>query len=196
MRRRSRLLVQRGVYDEVVESIEKQVQATPVNDPMKEGDHLGPVVNKKQFEHIQGLIQVGIDEGARLVTGGPGLPEGFNRGYYIKPTVFADVTNDMAIATEEVFGPVLTILPFETEDEAVKIANDSVYGLSAYIQSTDPDTAFVEHCGGDASPKELNEAQIRHWLAQEHRRGLAPNTLAAPPIRIAGIPSVGRQGAR
>ena len=132
----SRMLVQRDVYDDVVERVAQQIGAIKVDDPMKEGDHLGPVVNKKQFDHIQHLIQVGIDEGARLVVGGTGLPEGFNRGYYIKPTLFADVTNDMDIATDEVFGPVLTILPFDTEDEAIRIANDTVYGLSAYIQST------------------------------------------------------------
>ena len=133
----SRLLVQRGIYEDFVERVAENVRAISVDNPMHEGDHLGPVVNRKQFEHIQHLIQVGINEGARLVVGGPGLPEGFDRGYYIRPTLFADVTNDMAIATEEVFGPVLAILPFETEDEAIEIANDSVYGLSAYVQSTD-----------------------------------------------------------
>lgn len=135
----SRLLVQREVYDDVVERVAKIVDNTQPGDPMKEGDHIGPVVNKQQFEHVQRLIQAGIDDGARLVAGGLGRPAGFNKGYYIRPTLFADVTNDMTIARQEIFGPVLSILPFETEDEAIEIANDTPYGLAAYIQSTDKD---------------------------------------------------------
>jgi aldehyde dehydrogenase (NAD+) len=96
------------------------------------------VVNKRQWDQIQGYIQKGIDEGARLVAGGPGLPEGFNRGFYVKPTVFADVTPGMTIEREEIFGPVLSIIPFETEAEAVRIANDTPYGLTNYVQSGDP----------------------------------------------------------
>ncbi|MEM9061127.1 MAG: aldehyde dehydrogenase family protein [Pseudomonadota bacterium] len=135
----SRLLVERSVYDEVVDLVTNVVQNTEVDDPMKEGDHVGPVVNRRQFDHIQSLIQAGIDDGARLAAGGPGRPQGFNKGYYIRPTLFADVNNDMTIARQEVFGPVLAILPFDTEDEAVEIANDTPYGLAAYIQSTDTD---------------------------------------------------------
>lgn len=135
----SRLLVERSVYPQVVESVAEAVRNTKVDDPMKEGEHLGPVVNKKQYDNIQRLIQAAIDEGTNLVEGGPGLPQGFNKGYYVRPTLFADVTNDMTIATEEVFGPVLAILPFDTEEEAITVANDSAYGLSAYIQSSDPE---------------------------------------------------------
>ena len=133
----SRLLVERTVYDDVVERVTKIVETTKVDDPLKEGGHIGPLVNKKQFEHVQRLIQVGIDDGARLAAGGLGRPAGFNKGYYIRPTLFTDVTNDMNIAQQEVFGPVLAILPFDTEDEAIEIANDTPYGLAAYIQSTD-----------------------------------------------------------
>ena len=133
----SRLLVEKSVYDEVVDLVTDVVQNTAVGDPLVEGDHIGPVVNKKQFDHVQSLIQAGIDDGATLAVGGPGLPAGFNKGYYVRPTLFTDVTNDMNIARQEVFGPVLAILPFETEEEAVEIANDTVYGLSAFIQSTD-----------------------------------------------------------
>ena len=135
----SRLLVERSVYPQVVERVTEAVRNTNVNDPMTEGDHLGPVVNKKQYDNIQRLIQAAIDEGTNCTVGGPGLPQGFNKGYYIRPTVFADVTNDMTIAKEEVFGPVIAIMPFDTEEEAIQIANDSPYGLSAYIQSTDPE---------------------------------------------------------
>lgn len=133
----SRLLVERSVYDRVVDLVTAEVEATKVDDPMKEGDHIGPVVNKRQHEHVQNLIQLGIDDGARLAAGGPGLPEGFNKGYYVRPTLFTDVNNDMNIARQEVFGPVLAVIPFETEEEAVEIANDTPYGLAAYIQSSD-----------------------------------------------------------
>ena len=97
----------------------------------------GTVGSKQQWDKIQDLIQKGIDEGARLVAGGPGLPEGVNRGYFVRPTVFADVTNDMTIARQEIFGPVLSIIPFDTEEEAVRIANDTIYGLTNYVQTQD-----------------------------------------------------------
>ncbi|HGG05217.1 MAG TPA: aldehyde dehydrogenase family protein, partial [Aliiroseovarius sp.] len=105
------------------------------------GRHIGPVVSQAQYDKIQGLIQKGLDEGARLVAGGLGRPENLNRGYFVRPTVFADVTNDMTIAREEIFGPVLSMIPFDTEEEAVGIANDTVYGLTNYVQTTDPDRA-------------------------------------------------------
>ncbi|MEO0329888.1 MAG: aldehyde dehydrogenase family protein [Pseudomonadota bacterium] len=133
----SRLLVERSVYEKVVELVTEEVMNTQVDDPMKEGDHIGPVVNKRQYENVQRLIQAGIDDGATLAAGGLGLPQGFNKGYYVRPTLFTDVHNDMNIARKEVFGPVLAVLPFDNEDEAIEIANDTVYGLAAYIQSTD-----------------------------------------------------------
>ena len=108
-----------------------------VASPRAEGGHIGPVVNRSQFTRIQELIESGIAEGARLVAGGPGLPEGLNRGFYVRPTVFADVRPGMRIEREEIFGPVLSILPFDTEDEAVAIANDTPYGLTNYVQSAD-----------------------------------------------------------
>lgn len=132
----SRLLVERSVYEEVVDLVTAEVTSVKVGDPMVEGTHIGPVVNKRQFDNIQKLIKVGIDEGATLAVGGLGLPHGFNKGYYIRPTLFTDVKNDMAIAQNEVFGPVLSIVPFESEDQAVELANDTPYGLAAYIQST------------------------------------------------------------
>lgn len=133
----SRLLVERSVYDQVVDLVTKVVENKQVGDPLAEGDHIGPVVNKRQFEHVQRLIQAGIDDGARLAAGGPGRPQGFNKGYFVRPTLFADVNHNMTIARQEVFGPVLAILPFETEEEAIEIANDTPYGLAAYVQSTD-----------------------------------------------------------
>jgi len=133
----SRLLVERGVYDATVAKAAEIASAIKVGPASEPGDHVGPVVNKRQWDQIQGYIQKGIDEGARLVTGGPGLPEGFNRGFYVQPTVFADVTPDMTIAREEIFGPVLAIIPFETEADAVAIANDTPYGLTNYVQTQD-----------------------------------------------------------
>ena len=133
----SRMLVQRGRYDQAVEEAAAMAEKVTVGPASEEGRHIGPVVNAVQWEKIQGLIQKGIDEGARLVAGGTGRPEGFNKGYYVRPTVFADVTNDMTIAQEEIFGPVLSIMPFETEEEAVAIANDTPYGLTNYVQSQD-----------------------------------------------------------
>jgi aldehyde dehydrogenase (NAD+) len=112
-----------------------------VGDPRAATTTIGPVVSKVQFDKIQALIEAGIAEGARLVTGGPGRPETLNRGYYIRPTVFADVRNDMTIAREEIFGPVLSILPYGSEEEAIVIANDTVYGLSSYVTSGDLDHA-------------------------------------------------------
>ena len=133
----TRMLVQRSHYDQAVETARAAAESTVVGPSSQSGRHIGPVVSEAQFNKIQGLIQKGIDEGARLVAGGLGRPEGFNRGYYTRPTVFADVSNDMTIAREEIFGPVLSIIPFETEEEAIRIANDTDYGLTNYVQSTD-----------------------------------------------------------
>ena len=134
----SRMLVQSGIYDQAVEIAAEVASKITVASAHDEGNHMGPVVNKTQWEKIQGLIQKGIDEGARLIAGGPGLPENFNKGFYVKPTVFADVTPDMTIAREEIFGPVLSIMKFETEEEAIAIANDTEYGLTNYVQTQDP----------------------------------------------------------
>ena len=133
----SRMLVQRGIYDKAVETAARVAGEIKVGSAMEEGSHIGPVVNKRQWEQIQGYIQKGIDEGAKLVAGGPGLPEGFNRGFYVKPTIFADVVPGMTIEKEEIFGPVLCMIPFETEADAVRIANDTPYGLTNYVQSQD-----------------------------------------------------------
>jgi aldehyde dehydrogenase (NAD+) len=131
----SRMLVPKKLYEEAV-NIARNVATRPVvGDPKREGVTMGPVANKTQFEKIQRLLQVGIDEGATVVIGGPGRPEGLDRGYFVKPTVFANVRNDMTIAREEIFGPVLVMIPYETEEEAVRIANDTVYGLSGYVYS-------------------------------------------------------------
>jgi aldehyde dehydrogenase (NAD+) len=133
----SRMLVERPAYDRAVEIAASVAQGIRVGSAHEAGGHIGPVVNRRQWEQIQGYIHKGIEEGARLVAGGPGLPEGFNRGFYVKPTVFADVRPGMVIEREEIFGPVLSIIPFETEEDAVRIANDTPYGLTNYVQSQD-----------------------------------------------------------
>ena len=132
----SRMLVPAKLYDEAVK-IAKQIAERPVvGDPKAEGTTMGPVANKTQFEKIQRLLEKGIAEGASVVIGGPGRPAGLTKGYFIKPTVFANVTNDMTIAREEIFGPVLVMIPYKDEAEAVRIANDTVYGLSGYVYSS------------------------------------------------------------
>ncbi len=131
----TRMLVPAARHDEAVAIAKAAAEQVKVGDPRADGTVIGPVVNETQFNKIQGLIQKGIDEGATLVTGGTGRPDGLNKGYYVRPTIFANVTNDMTIAREEIFGPVLSILPYKDEAEAVKIANDTIYGLAGYVQS-------------------------------------------------------------
>ena len=137
----TRMLVPASRHAEAVAIAKTAAERMKVGDPFQDGVKLGPVVSEVQFKKIQGLIQTGIDEGAELVTGGVGRPEGLGTGFYVKPTVFAGVKNSMTIAREEIFGPVLAILPYETEEEAIAIANDTPYGLSGYVSSGDLDHA-------------------------------------------------------
>ena len=133
----TRMLVERSIYEKAVATAAEMAESTRVGSAHESGKHIGPLVSQTQFDKVQDLIQKGIDEGAKLVAGGLGRPEGLNRGYFVRPTVFADVSNDMTIAREEIFGPVLSIIPFESEDEAIAIANDTPYGLTNYVQSQD-----------------------------------------------------------
>jgi len=134
----TRLLVERSCYDDVLRIARKAAEETQVGNPAEEGDHIGPLFDKIQFDRVQTMIKAGIDEGATLLAGGMGRPDGLEKGWFVKPTIFADVTNDMRIAREEIFGPVLAIIPFEDENDAVSIANDTPYGLAAYLQTGDP----------------------------------------------------------
>ena len=131
----TRMFVPRALHGQAVEIARGVVAATTVADALAEGMHMGPVVSEAQWGKIQALIQKGIDEGATLVAGGTGRPEGLAQGYFVKPTVFADVSNDMTIAREEIFGPVLVMIPYDEEEDAIRMANDTVYGLSGYVQS-------------------------------------------------------------
>ena len=134
----SRMLVERSYYETALEIAAATAAETRVGPPDEEGRHIGPVINKSQFDKIQGLIETGIKEGARLIAGGLGRPEGLNKGYYVRPTIFADCTPEMTIMREEIFGPVLSIMPFDTEEEALALANDTPYGLTNYAQTQDP----------------------------------------------------------
>ena len=133
----TRLIVERSCYEQVLKIAKSVGEAVKVGDPLLEGDHLGPLVSDIQYGRVQAMIEKGIKEGATLLVGGLGKPDGFNKGYWVRPTIFSDANNKMAIAQEEIFGPVLTIIPFDTEEEAIEIANDTPYGLAAYIQSGD-----------------------------------------------------------
>ncbi len=137
----TRMLVPRKLHDEALKIAAEEAATQITGNPFAEGTILGPLVSNIQFEKVQRLIKAGIDEGATLAAGGLGRPEGLNRGYYARPTVFGNVTRDMTIAREEIFGPVLSIIPYDTEEEAIDIANDTVYGLAAYVQSKNQDKA-------------------------------------------------------
>ncbi|WP_157215214.1 aldehyde dehydrogenase family protein [Flavisphingomonas formosensis] len=136
----TRILLPRSRYEEGVQTLKAIYESIPFGDPSSPEQILGPVISQSQFDRVSGYIELGVEEGARLVTGG--VAEGLD-GYYIKPTLFADVTNDMRIAQEEIFGPVLVAIPHDGDDDAVRIANDSVYGLSGAVQSADPDRALA-----------------------------------------------------
>jgi len=137
----SRMLVPAKLYDEAVKIAKAVAEKPVVGDPKKDGVTMGPLANKTQFEKVQQLLKKGVEEGATVVAGGPGRPQGLDQGYFVKPTVFANVNNTMTIAREEIFGPVLVMIPYQTEEEAVRIANDTVYGLSGYVYSGNIDHA-------------------------------------------------------
>ena len=137
----TRLLVERSCYDEVLKIAKQAAADTAVGNPEDEGDHIGPLFDRIQFDRVQAMIRVGIDEGATLLAGGLGKPEGYETGWFVKPTIFSDVSNEMRIAREEIFGPVLVIIPFEDEADGISIANDTPYGLAAFLQTGNKERA-------------------------------------------------------
>ncbi|BCH18434.1 aldehyde dehydrogenase family protein [Mesorhizobium sp. L-2-11] len=153
----TRMLVPAARHDEALTIARKAAEAHKVGDPRSEDTRLGPVVSKIQFDKIQRLIEAGVAEGATLVTGGPGRPEHLNRGYYVRPTVFGHVTPGMTIEREEIFGPVLSVISYDNDDDAVKIANDTVYGLAAYVQSGD-----IEHARKIAGRLRAGQVSINY----------------------------------
>ncbi|MGI9250567.1 MAG: aldehyde dehydrogenase family protein [Pseudohongiellaceae bacterium] len=160
----TRMLVPKAKMAEAIEVAKAAAAKATVGDPVAEDTRLGPVVSEPQFKKIQGLIEKGIAEGAELVVGGPGRPDGLDKGYYVKPTVFANVSNDMTIAREEIFGPVLSIIAYEDDADAVRIANDTEYGLSGYVS-------------GEQGRAEAIARQIRTGMV--HINGAGPD-FAAP----------------
>jgi len=137
----TRMLVERSIYERAIKEAADEANLIKVDHASKKGDHIGPVVSKIQYDKIINLIKAGIKEGATLAAGGPDLPDNLNKGYFIKPTIFTNVTNNMEIAKKEIFGPVLSIIPFETEEEAIKIVNDTEYGLGNFLQTEDKEKA-------------------------------------------------------
>lgn len=137
----TRMLVPASQYQKAIEIAKATLDSVKVGDPAKSGNHIGPLVSEMHFNKVQSMIQMGIDEGATLLGGGVGKPEGFETGYFCKPTIFTDVSNDMTIAQEEVFGPVLVMIPYEGDEQAIEIANDTPYGLAAHVHSEDIDRA-------------------------------------------------------
>ncbi len=137
----TRMLVEKSIYERAIKEAADEANKIKVDKAEKKGDHIGPVVSKEQYNKIINLIQSGINEGATLVAGGPELPEGLNQGYFVKPTIFTNVSNNMRIVKEEIFGPVLSIIPFENENEAISIVNDTTYGLGNYVQTQDKEKA-------------------------------------------------------
>ncbi len=137
----TRMLVEKSIYQRAIKEAADEANKIQVDVASKKGDHIGPVVSKAQYDKIINLINSGIEEGATLAAGGPDLPNGLNKGYFIKPTIFTDVTNNMQIAKKEIFGPVLSIIPFESEEEAINVTNDTEYGLGNYLQTEDKEKA-------------------------------------------------------
>ena len=137
----TRMLVEKSIYERAIKEAADEANLINVDLASKKGDHIGPVVSKTQYDKIINLIKSGIEEGATLAAGGPDLPKNLNKGYFIKPTIFTNVTNDMEIAKKEIFGPVLSIIPFETEEEAIEITNNTEYGLGNYLQTEDREKA-------------------------------------------------------
>jgi aldehyde dehydrogenase (NAD+) len=198
----TRLLISRSQMAEAMEFAKKAADKTVVGEPFRDGVHLGPVASQAQFEKVQRLIDIGIREGAKLVTGGLGRPNGLDRGWFVKPTIFADVDNQMTIAREEIFGPVLCMIAYEDEEDALRIANDTPYGLSGYVSSGDIDRArrvakriragnvhinaarldFASCFGGykqSGNGREWGEAGLEEFLELKAILGYAPAPVAA-----------------
>merc|ERR1712072_1236395 len=196
----SRMLVPRSRYEEAVgiaKGVAEGVKVGRSDDPKA---HIGPLVSQVQWDRVQGYLKKGVEEGARLVAGGPGKPAGLEDGYYVKPTVFADVNNKMTIAQEEIFGPVLSIIPYASEQEGIDIVNDTIYGLNNAVGSADPEHAYrvarqlrsgtvmINSVAGamdapfggykqSGNAREWGKAGIEEYLVVKHMAGKPPSKL-------------------
>jgi aldehyde dehydrogenase (NAD+) len=174
----TRMLVEESSYESAIEQAQEMANKTMVGLAHEEGRHIGPVASAAQYEKIQALIKLGIAQGAKLVCGGEGRPDGFNKGYFVKPTVFADVTPEMDIFKEEIFGPVLSIIPFKDQNHAIELANDTPYGLTNYVQTSDIDRA--RHLA----------RKLKSGMVEVNGQLLSP----ASPFGGVGLSGIGREG--
>ena len=159
----SRMLVHEFQVEQILPFLVDEISRMRLGDPRDPATTHGPLVHAQQFTSVQRHIRIGLDEGGRLVTGGPGRPEGFNRGFFCQPTVITDVTPDMTLAKEEIFGPVLVVMPYATEDEALRIANDSIFGLGGYVFSEDRKRGYEFSCGIHAGRISFNGANTNSF---------------------------------
>jgi aldehyde dehydrogenase (NAD+) len=174
----TRMLIEEPSYESAIEQAQEMANKTMVGLAHEEGRHIGPVASAAQYEKIQALIKLGIAQGAKLVCGGEGRPDGFNKGYFVKPTVFADVTPEMDIFKEEIFGPVLSIIPFKDQNHAIELANDTPYGLTNYVQTSDIDRA--RHLA----------RKLKSGMVEVNGQLLSP----ASPFGGVGLSGIGREG--
>jgi aldehyde dehydrogenase (NAD+) len=172
------MLIEEPSYESAIEQAQEMANKTIVGLAHEEGRHIGPVASAAQYEKIQALIKLGIAQGAKLVCGGEGRPDGFNKGYFVKPTVFADVTPEMDIFKEEIFGPVLSIIPFKDQNHAIELANDTPYGLTNYVQTSDIDRA--RHLA----------RKLKSGMVEVNGQLLSP----ASPFGGVGLSGIGREG--
>lgn len=154
----TRVLVPNSIKEDFLKAVKAQFSSVKVGDPRGEGTQVGPIISKKQFDQVQSYIDKGIEEGAELFYGGPGKPEGLEKGYFARPTIFINVDNHMTIAQEEIFGPVMSVITYNDVDEAIKIANDTKYGLAGYVIGNDKDTLHKVARSIEAGTVEINEA--------------------------------------
>lgn len=154
----TRVLVPNSIKEDFLKAVKAQFSSVKVGDPREEGTQVGPIISKKQFDQVQSYIDKGIEEGAELFYGGPGKPEGLEKGYFARPTIFINVDNHMTIAQEEIFGPVMSVITYNDLDEAIKIANDTKYGLAGYVIGNDKDTLHKVARSIEAGTVEINEA--------------------------------------
>lgn len=154
----TRVLIPNSIKEDFLTAVKEQFSKVKVGDPRQEGTEVGPIINKKQFDQVQSYIDKGVEEGAELFYGGPGKPEGLDTGYFARPTIFTNVDNQMTIAQEEIFGPVMSVITYNDLDEAIKIANDTKYGLASYVYGKDQDTLHRIARSIEAGTVEINEA--------------------------------------